>query len=242
MAAQQPNPDPSPQKGERVSREPRGCQNDRFDNQPEIGTRETAALTNVVELRPTTILTTKRRPRSPQKGDKRTYLTENEVEQLMKAAPTSRDRTMILVGYTHGLRVSELVNLRWSQVKFDTGRLCTKRLKNGVDSEQPLRGREIRALKALQRRQPAGSRHVFLNYQGVPMTRQAFDKMLRAAGAKAGIPDVHAHLLRHGCGYRLVNTGMDTLSLAAYLGHANVQNTKLYTKMNGTRFDGLWQD
>ena len=74
------------------------------------------------------------------------------------------------------------------------------------------------------------------------MSRQAFDKMFRAAGAKAGLPDVHPHLLRHGCGYRLVNTGMDTLSLAAYLGHANVQNTKRYAKMSATRFEGLWQD
>jgi type 1 fimbriae regulatory protein FimB/type 1 fimbriae regulatory protein FimE len=60
--------------------------------------------------------------------------------------------------------------------------------------------------------------------------------MARAAGAKAGIPDVHAHLLRHSCGYRLVNMETDTLSLAAYLGHANVQNMKRYTKMN------VWQD
>jgi site-specific recombinase XerD len=74
------------------------------------------------------------------------------------------------------------------------------------------------------------------------MTRQAFDKMLRAAGAKAGIPDMHAHLLRHGCGYRLVNMGLDTLSLAAYLGHTNVQNTKRYARVNAERFAGLWQD
>jgi len=68
--------------------------------------------------------------------------------------------------------------------------------------------------------------------------------------AVAGLPSFSAswvavtgrHLLRHGCGYRLVNQGMDTLSLAAYLGHANIQNTARYTKMNATRFDGLWRD
>jgi type 1 fimbriae regulatory protein FimB/type 1 fimbriae regulatory protein FimE len=201
---------------------------------------KTAAATNVVPLRPATVLTTRRR--RVKADDRRTYLTEDEVERLMRAAPTPRDRTMILVGYTHGLRVSELVNLRWSQIKFDTCRIAVKRLKGGEDSEHVLRGREIRALKALKRAQPAGNQFVFLSYQSAPMTRQAFDKMLRAVGAKAGIPDVHGHLLRHGCGHRLVNMGMDTLSLAAYLGHANVQNTKLYTKMNATRFEGLWQD
>jgi integrase len=107
--------------------------------------------------------------------------------------------------YTHGLRVSELINLRWNQINFDTGRISVRRLKGSEDGEHVLRGREIRALKALKRAQTIGSQFVFLSYQGAPMTRQAFDKMLRAAGAEAGIPDVHAHLLRHGCGYRLVN-------------------------------------
>jgi type 1 fimbriae regulatory protein FimB/type 1 fimbriae regulatory protein FimE len=198
-----------------------------------------AAVANVVELRPTTILTTRR---SRPVVDKREYLTEDEVERLIKAAPTPRDRAMILVGYTHGLRVSELVNLRWNQISFDTGRIAVKRLKGSEHGEHVLRGREIRALRALKRTQPIGSQFVFLSYQGAPMTRQAFDKMLRAAGTKAGIPDVHAHLLRHGCGYRLVNMGLDTLSLAAYLGHANVQNTKRYARVNAERFSGLWPD
>jgi integrase len=204
--------------------------------------RKTAALANVVQLHPTTISTTTQVQSASARADKRTYLTEDEVERLMKAAPTPRDRAMILVAYTHGLRVSELVNLRWSQINFDTGRIAVKRLKGSDDGEHVLRGREVRALKALKRTQPIGSQFVFLSYQGAPMTRQAFDKMLRAAGAKVGIPDMHAHLLRHGCGYRLVNMGLDTLSLAAYLGHANVQNTKRYARVNAERFAGLWQD
>ena len=149
---------------------------------------------------------------------------------------------MILVGYTHGLRISELVNLRWNQINFDSGRNAVKRLKGSVEGVQPLRGRAIRALKALKRSQPIGSQFVFLSYQGSPMTRQASDKMLRAAGTKAGIPDVHTYLLRHGCGCRLVNMGLDTLSLAAYLGHANVQNTRRYARVNAERFAGLWPD
>lgn len=74
------------------------------------------------------------------------------------------------------------------------------------------------------------------------MTRNAFFKLLEKAAAKAGLADVHPHLLRHGAGFKLVNDGLHTLSLAAYLGHANVQNTKRYTKMNAARFDGLWRD
>jgi integrase len=134
-----------------------------------------------------------------------------------------------------------LIHLRWSQVDLDTHRLRVNRLKAGEDSVHPLSGREIRGLRKLRRSQPVGSRYVFVTGRGTPMTHNGFDKLLEKAAAKAGI-DAHPHLLRHGTGYRLVNWGMDTLSLAAYLGHRQIQNTTRYTKMNATRFDGLWKD
>jgi type 1 fimbriae regulatory protein FimE len=220
-----------------------GCQSDYFDNQPAIDISKTAASTNVVPLRPMTVLTTRKGgSRSANAGDKRAYLTEAEVERLIKVAEMPRDKAMILIGYRHGLRVSELVSLRWRQIDLDAGRIQVERLKDSESGIHPLSGREIRALRALRRAQPVGSAFVFLSYKGAPMTRQAFDKMLRATGARASLPDVHPHLLRHGCGFRLVNLGLDTLSLAAYLGHKQVQNTKRYAKMNVTRFDGLWKD
>jgi type 1 fimbriae regulatory protein FimB len=74
------------------------------------------------------------------------------------------------------------------------------------------------------------------------MTHNGFNTILEKAAAKASIADVHPHLLWHGTGFKLVNNGLDTLSLAAYLGHANIQNTKRYAKMNATRVDGLWRD
>jgi type 1 fimbriae regulatory protein FimB len=83
---------------------------------------------------------------------------------------------------------------------------------------------------------------VFVTSRGGPFTRNGFHKLLVKAGAAAGIADVHPHLLRHGGGFKLVNDGVDTLSLAAYLGHKNVQNTKRYARMNSTRFDGFWKE
>jgi type 1 fimbriae regulatory protein FimE len=164
------------------------------------------------------------------------------VGRCHKAAASARDKAMILIGYRHGLRVSELVSLRWRQIDLEAGRIQVERLKDSESGIHPLPGREVRALRVLRRAGPVGSAFVFLSYKGATMTRQAFDKMLRVTGAKAGMPDVHAHLLRHGCGFRLVNLGLDTLSLAANLGHKQVQNTKRYARMNATRFDGLWKD
>jgi integrase len=64
-----------------------------------------------------------------------------------------RDATMILIGYRHGLRASELCDLQWSQVELATGRLHVRRAKNGSPSVHPMQGAEIRALRRLQREQ-----------------------------------------------------------------------------------------
>jgi type 1 fimbriae regulatory protein FimB/type 1 fimbriae regulatory protein FimE len=175
-------------------------------------------------------------------GPRRQWLTEAEVEAIIRHADSERDRLMILMAYRHGLRASELINLTWRQVDLDAARLRVLRAKGSEDGVHPLSGREIRALRSLQRRQTVGTRWVFVTSRGEPMTRNGFFKLLAKTAMRAGITDVHPHLLRHATGFRLVNQGMDTLSLAAYLGHANVQNTKRYARMDAARFDGLWRD
>jgi type 1 fimbriae regulatory protein FimB/type 1 fimbriae regulatory protein FimE len=84
----------------------------------------------------------------------REYLTEREVERLMKAAGDNRhghrDATMVLLAFRHGLRASELCSLRWEQVDLAHGRLHVSRLKNGMASVHPLTGTELRALRRLR--------------------------------------------------------------------------------------------
>ena len=53
---------------------------------------------------------------------------------------------------------------------------------------------------------------------------------------------VHPHMLRHACGYKLANDGVDTRSLQAYLGHRNIQHTVRYTELAPTRFKDFWRD
>src|SRR5262249_16090205 len=108
----------------------------------------------------------------------REYLTTAEIERLMAAARKSsryghRDATMILIGYRHGLRASELCDLQWSQVELTTGRLHVRRAKNGSPSVHPMQGDEIRALRRLQREQGRSS-HVFMTERDGPMTPKAF--------------------------------------------------------------------
>jgi type 1 fimbriae regulatory protein FimB/type 1 fimbriae regulatory protein FimE len=156
----------------------------------------------------------RREPRKPvENEDRRQYLTEREVEQLCDAARKRgryghRDATMILVAYRHGLRVSELVALQWGQVDLEAGRLQVIRRKGSDDSVQPLSGVEIRALRKVRREQPAGLRHVFLSERGAPFTANGFFKTLSRAAVSIGLGDVHPHLLRHACGFKLVNDGV----------------------------------
>jgi type 1 fimbriae regulatory protein FimE len=99
----------------------------------------------------------RRRPNAEVRS--REYLTEPEVEKLIKAAGKlgrhgHRDSTLILLAYRHALRVSELVALRWDAVDLEQGFLHVARLKNGRPGTHPLAGREIRALRRLRRDQP----------------------------------------------------------------------------------------
>src|SRR6476620_12247845 len=80
---------------------------------------------------------------------------------------------MILIGYRHGLRASELCDLQWSQVELTAGRLHVRRAKSGSPSVHPMQGDEIRALRRLQREQGPSS-HVFMSERGAPMTPKAY--------------------------------------------------------------------
>jgi integrase len=196
--------------------------------------------------------TTKKRtvtPRRRRNGDLRTreYLTEAEVERLMKAATGNRhghrDATMILVAYRHGLRVSELVDLHWDQVDFRTATLHVRRVKQGTPSTHPIVGDELRALRRLQREQEPRSPFVFTSERGAPFTTAGFARMVERAGIEAGFGfKPHPHMLRHACGYALANRGHDTRALQAYLGHKNIQHTVRYTELSPNRFKNFWRE
>jgi integrase len=177
----------------------------------------------------------------------REYLTDAEVNRLIGAAGDNRnghrDATMVLIAYRHGLRAAELVALRWDSVDFNHGRLHVSRAKNGSSSVHPLTGRELRALRRLQREQHPASPFMFTSERGAPFSTAGWRKMVARLGAAAGFDvPVHPHMLRHACGFKLANDGVDTRSLQAYLGHKNIQHTVRYTELAPTRFKDFWRD
>jgi integrase len=189
-------------------------------------------------------VTPRRRPNSELRS--REHLTAAEVEQLAAAARRNRwghrDSTMILVAWRHGLRASELVDLRWDQIDFATATLHVRRVKRGTPATHPILGDELRALRRLQREQAPASPFVFTSERGGPFTTAGFARMMERAGVEAKIPfKVHPHMLRHACGFALANKGHDTRALQAYLGHRNIQHTVRYTELSPTRFKDFWR-
>jgi type 1 fimbriae regulatory protein FimE len=174
----------------------------------------------------------------------REYLTEAEVTKLIETARkrgrnAARDVAAILLAFRHGLRASELCQLRWSEVDLKHGRLHVNRAKGGIESVHPLRGPELRALRPLQGTSP----YVFTTEAGTPCTPAWFLRMVQRTGRAAKLPfPIHPHMLRHSVGFKLANDGQDTRSIAHYLGHRNLQSTARYTALSPHRFKDFFRD
>ena len=203
-----------------------------------------AALDAPIALNVTVQATRRREVRRSSRP--REYLTEREIEKLMDAASGNRwghrDATAILIAYRHGLRASELVALRWDDIDFRTGKLHVRRSKGGTASVHPIGGRELRALRRLQREGQPGL-YVFTSERLAPLSVAGYQRMVARAGEAAGFPfQISSHVLRHSCGYKLANDGRDTRSIQHYLGHRSIVSTVRYTALAPDRFKDFWKD
>ena len=112
---------------------------------------------------------------------------------------------MVLMAFRHGLRASELVD------DLEHALLHVRKLKNGSPATHPLTGKELRALRRLQREQDLKSPFVLTSERGTPFTKRVFRAMVERADEAAGFDmKIHAHMLRHACGFKLANDGVDT--------------------------------
>lgn len=180
--------------------------------------------------------------------EKRKHLFRNELDRFLEAARRTRnparDYCMALVAYRHGLRVTELVELRLDQIDLEAARFTPRRLKRGRNFAHPIEGDEMRALRAWLRERltykGACGPYLFLSSQG-PMTRQTVNYLFSEIGRKAGLEiRVHPHMLRHTCGFALADQNTATRTIQDYLGHRNIKHTEIYTASNPARFRGLF--
>lgn len=178
---------------------------------------------------------------------KKDFLTHDEVLRLAHASYSSmrnpiRNRLIIMLSYMHGLRVSELINIKIDDIDFKNARLWVSRLKGGLSTEHPIeRKTTFKDLKRLvNHRANNSSDYLFQNESGSPMTRQGIFYIVKTAAGIAGIKNVHPHTLRHSCGYYLANKGYDLRLIQDYLGHRDPKHTALYTRTASNRFKNLF--
>ncbi len=173
-------------------------------------------------------------------------LSPAEVERLL-AAPKGednldyRDRAMLELLYATGLRVSELIAIKLSDLQLDVGYLVAfgKRSKQRI---VPIGEVAIEALQDYLRLarpflcRDRGCPVVFLNRSGEGLTRQGFWKIIKRRSTQAGIAkNITPHTLRHSFATHLLDNGADLRSVQTMLGHADISTTQIYTHVTRER-------
>jgi site-specific recombinase XerD len=183
---------------------------------------------------------------------RREYLTADEVERLLAASKTAsrnpeRDYAIMLLAYRHGLRVSELCSLKLSDVNLETGEFHVARLKGSDSGSHPFYNGESAAIRAwlVERAKlnpPESCDTLFISERRRPLSRITVWLMISQVAQAAGLEhlDVHPHMLRHSCGYALINKGVDVRTIQGYLGHKSISSTVRYTKLDSRRFAKLF--
>lgn len=204
-----------------------------------------ALAANLIQQDPTLHIEAPKMPRSLPKT-----LSESQVEDLLNApdvnAPLGmRDRAMLELLYASGLRVSELVNIKISEVSTQDGvvRVTGKGSKTrlvpmGQEAaewiDRYLAGARAEILKG------SLSDAVFVTTRGDAMTRHAFWHIIQRYALQAGISQhISPHVLRHAFATHLLNHGADLRAVQMLLGHADISTTQIYTHVARERLQQL---
>ncbi len=160
----------------------------------------------------------KKREKQTVDGQGKDFLTEAEMKRFLEAARHGRhgvsDYLMMLMTYRHGLRVSELVDLRLKDLDLETGRLYVRRKKGSLSTHQPIEGDELRTLRAWLRereqRRDAPSPYLFLSERG-PMVRQTVNYLVAEIGMREACEATLPRPPTHAASFNRILSGQSQL-------------------------------
>ena len=180
----------------------------------------------------------------------REYLYKDESQKLIKSCSKfkmyqERNKWIIFFMLKHGLRVTELVKMEWSQIDFNRRLLTVKRLKSGKTSTHKLSLGQIDFLMSLQKKNWINSKFVFINHHTHRyITAGSINRMIRKAGEHAGLDymKLHSHMMRHSCGHYLIENEERAIRfIQTWLGHVKPESTAHYTQHSSKKFDGWFE-
>lgn len=180
------------------------------------------------------------------------FLSVAEVDRVLSQPDTStviglRDRALIELMYSAGLRVSELCGLRVDDLQMDPG--CLRCIGKGNKERLVPVGRQALAVirKYLRTARPKllhgnPSAYLFINQRGGKLDRITFWKLLGAYGRKAALrKPLTPHMLRHSFATHLLDRGADLRSVQIMLGHSDISTTQIYTHVVEERLKQVYK-
>ncbi|MDH5644578.1 MAG: tyrosine-type recombinase/integrase [Anaplasmataceae bacterium] len=175
------------------------------------------------------------------------FVTVEEYKKLLSAAKETRYPTrnelIIMMLYSHGLRESELINITLDDIILSEARIKIHRMKNGKSGIHNIEGKELRLLKRYLRERNSNLPWLFLSEQKTQMHRNTIARLVNICTKLSNIDKkISPHMLRHGCGYYLVNKNVNIRVIQDYLGHKDIANTAIYTSLDSNQYKGLFAD
>jgi site-specific recombinase XerD len=159
-----------------------------------------------------------------------TILSKEEIEKMILATNNLTHRLIIQVGYSSGLRSSEIINLKWSDIDFDRNSIHIKRGKGKKDRIVMLSEKAKESLLNLSHEKQG---YVFMTTRGGKYTQRTIQKIIENTARKVGIKKrITPHTLRHSFATHLLERGTDIRYIRDLLGHSDIATTLIYTKVS----------